>query len=143
MSERNFHLERLLERAQELRRQCTDQETYNVELAKLLTITARNDEERRTWEELLKTSKLFQRWSQDDEREEIIKQVRAALKTRWPFIRFYVLRTSSRTTRRWVVCWSNGPLEAEIKKIVAPFVRKDLTFSYFRKSEPPQGEHHV
>jgi hypothetical protein len=139
-TERNFHLERLLERAQELRRQCTDQETYNVELAKLLTASASNDDERRTWEEILKTNKLFQRWSQDDEREEIVKQVRATLKTRCPFIQFYVMRTGPRTTRRWVVCWSNGPLEAEIKKIVAPFARKDLVFSYFRKSEPPQGQ---
>jgi hypothetical protein len=135
-TERNFLLERLLERIQELRRQCTDQETYHVELAKLLITSARNEAEHKTWEKMLETSKLFQRLSQDDEREEIIKQVRATLKTRCPFIRFYVLRTSSRTTRRWVVCWSNGPLEAEIKKIVAPFVRKDLTFSYFRESEP-------
>jgi hypothetical protein len=139
MSERNFRLERLLERAQELRRQCADQETYRVELAKLLTTTARNDDERRTWEEILKTNKLFQRWSQDDEREEIIKLVRATLKTRCPFIQFLVMRTGPRSTRRWVVCWTNGPLEAEIKEIVAPFVRKDLVFSYFRKSESEAG----
>jgi hypothetical protein len=137
IDERNFLLEKVA-RIQELRRQCTDQETYSVEVAKLLAATASNEAERRTWEELLKTGKFFQRLSQDDEREDIIKQVRAALKTRCPFIPFLVMRTGARSTRRWVICWSNGPLEAEIKKIVAPFVRRDLTFSYFRKSAPHQ-----
>jgi hypothetical protein len=44
--ERNFYRERLLERALELRRRCSDAETYRVELAKLLVGHARNDTER-------------------------------------------------------------------------------------------------
>ena len=136
MDERNFRTERLLERAEELRRQYPDQETYRVELAKVLIATARDEKERRTWEAMLKTMKLFQGWGDDDEREETVERIRATLKARYPFIRFYVMRAGPRTSRRWEVRWTNGPLEAEIKDIVAPFKRKDLAFVYLRKSEP-------
>jgi hypothetical protein len=127
-----------VERALELQaKHQGDPETYQVELMKLLVSNARNERERKEWEELLKTSKLFQRWSQDDEREEVVKQVRATLKARHPFIRFHVMRVGVRSSRRWEVQWSNGPSEAEIKDLVAPFGRKDLMFGYRRKSEQP------
>jgi hypothetical protein len=133
---RTFLTERLMERALELKaKHQGDPETYRVELAKLLIANARNERERKEWEAMLKTNKLFQRWSQDDEREEVVKQVRTVLKARHPFIRFYVMRIGVRSSRRWEVQWCNGPPEAEIKDLVAPFGRKDLRFDYHRKSE--------
>jgi hypothetical protein len=134
MSERKFTVERLLERADKLRQRCPDDETYLVEFAKLLITNARDDNERRTWEGMLRTMKLFQGWSDDDEREETVERIRATLKAQHPFIRFHVMRAGPRTSRRWEVRWTNGPLEAEIKGIIAPFARKDLSFVYLRKS---------
>jgi len=142
MAERNFFLERLMERALELQaKHQGNPETYHVELSKLMMQNARNENERKEWEELLKVNKFFQRTSQDDERGEVIEQVRAMLKARHPFVRFDVFRAGTRSTRRWFVQWSNGPLEAEIKELVAPFARKDLTFRFLRKSEPEAAKY--
>lgn len=144
MTDRDFFLERLMERALELKaKHQGDHGTYLVELAKVMMQTARNDDERRQAESLLKGMKTAQCFSlfgpnEDDKREEVVEQVRAALKARYPFIRFYVMRGGPRTSRRWEVRWTNGPFEAEIKQLVAPFARKDLTFRYFRKSETPR-----
>jgi hypothetical protein len=136
MTDRNFHLERLYERAMELKaKHQGDHATYLVELGKLMTTNARNEDERRTWESLLKTSTFFQKLSQDDERKEVIEQVRSALKASQPFVKFRVVREGPRSSRRWEVRWTNGPSEVEIKQLVAPFARKDLTFRYLRKSE--------
>jgi hypothetical protein len=142
MTDRNFYLERLMERALELQaKHQGDHASYLVELADLLIQNARNDSERRTWEQMLQGMKTAQRFSlfgpnENDKREEVVEQVRASLKARHPFIRFYVMRGGPRTSRRWEVRWTNGPSEAEITQLVAPFARKDLTFRYFRKSEP-------
>ena len=134
MTERNFLLERLMERALELQaKHQGNPETYHVELSKLMMQNARNENERREWEELLKTNKLFQRMSQDDGRYEVIQQVRATLKARQPFVRFSVSLDGPRSTRHWIVTWSNGPSEDEIKELVAPFARKDLTFRFLRR----------
>jgi hypothetical protein len=136
MTERDFHLERFMERALELKaKHQSDHATYLVELTKVLTQTARNEAERRRWEELMKVNKFFQRLSQDDEREEVIKQVRATLKASQPFVKFWVVREGPRSSRRWEVRWTNGPTEGEIKQLVAPFAREDLTFRYLRKNE--------
>jgi hypothetical protein len=133
-SARNFFLERIFERAMELKaKHAGDHATYMVELSKLLMTNARNEDERRTWESMLKTTQFFQRMDQDDEREEVIKQVRAKLKARHPWTRFHVSTIGPRSTRRWGVWWSDGPSEAEIKELVAPFARKDLTFELARK----------
>jgi len=90
MTDRDFYLERLIERAQELRRRCADEENYRVELAKLFITNARNEQEREQWEQMLGTAKLFQAMSQDDERYEKIKELRALLKARQPFVRISV-----------------------------------------------------
>ena len=66
----------------------------------------------------------------------MIKQIRSTLKTSQPFVKFWLVREGPRSSRRWEIRWTNGPTEAEIKELVAPFARKDLTFRYFRKSEP-------
>jgi hypothetical protein len=87
------------------------------------------------WEGMVKTNKRFQHWSQDDERREVIEQVRARLKARQPFIRISVSLDGQRSTRHWLVTWSGGPAEAEIKELVAPFARKDLTFRFNRKGK--------
>jgi len=141
MTDRDFYLERLMERAQELSRRCADEETYRVELAKLFITNARNENERREWEELLKTGKFFQGMRQDDERYERIKELRALLKARQPFVRISVLLAGPRSTRRWLVTWTDGPSEAEIKQLVAPFARKDLTFRFLRKNEPEAAKY--
>jgi hypothetical protein len=134
MTDRDFYLERLMERAQELRRQCTDEETYRVELAKLFITNARNEQERKQWESLLATNKFFQRIGQDDERHERIEELRALLKARQPFVRISVVLAGPRSTRHWLVTWSDGPSEDEIKELVAPFARKDLTFRFLRRA---------
>lgn len=65
----------------------------------------------------------------------MIKQVRATLKASQPFVKFWVVREGPRSSRRWEVRWTNGPTEGEIKQLVAPFAREDLTFRYLRKNE--------
>jgi hypothetical protein len=134
MIERNFYTERFVERALELRRRCPDEATYQVELAKLLVGHARNDRERREWELMLKTTKLFQSLDQDDEKRERIAELRALLKARQPFVRISVSTARPRSMRHWLVSWSNGPSEDEIKALVAPFARKDLTFHFLRRT---------
>jgi len=135
ITDRNFHFERLYERAMELKaKHRGDHATYLVELGKLMMTNARNEDERRTWESLLKTSTFFQSLSQDDEREGVIEQVRSALKASQPFVKFWVVRAGPRSSRRWEVRWTNGPSAAEIRELVAPFARKDLTFRYLRKA---------
>lgn len=147
MTERNFLLERLMERAFELQaKHRGNHGTYLVELAKVMMQTARNEKERREAEIMLKEMRTAQRFSlfgpnEDDKREEVIEQVRATLKARHPFIRFYVMRGGPRTSRRWEVLWTNGPSEAEIKQLVALFARKDLTFRFLRKSEPEAAKY--
>ena len=141
MIDRNFFVERLTERIRELRRRCTDQETFLVELGQLLLSVERDEDERRVLESLLNTSKFFYRLSQDDEREEVIKQIRSTLKTSQPFVKFWLVREGPRSSRRWEIRWTNGPTEAEIKELVAPFARKDLTFRFLRKSEPEAAKY--
>jgi hypothetical protein len=142
MTDRNFYLERLYERAMELKaKHQGDNATYLVELAKAMKTMARNDEERRQAEVMLKEMKTAGRFgllgnTDDDERKEVVKQVRETLKARHPWTRFDVWRLGPRSTRRWGVQWSNGPSEVEIRELIVPFARKDLTFRYFRKSEP-------
>jgi hypothetical protein len=76
MTDRNFYLERIMERALELQaKHQGDLETYRVELSKLLIANARDEKERKEWEQMLKIGKLFQRMSQDDAREEVIERV--------------------------------------------------------------------
>jgi len=137
---RDFYFERLMERALELKaKHQGDHGTYLIELNKLLIQTARNEKERKDWEVRLKETQTLQRLgvfgpNEDDEREEVIKQVRAKLKARHPFVKIHVLHAGPRSTRHWLVTWTNGPLETEIKELVAPFARKDLKFEYYRKS---------
>jgi hypothetical protein len=134
--ERRFFAERLIERALELQAKYPgDLETYQVELAKLFMANARDENERKEWEDMLKTHKKLQRLSQNQERREIVNQVRALLKAKHPFVRFHLARIGVRSTRRWNVRWSNGPLDAEIKDLIAPLGRADLMFGYHRKSE--------
>jgi hypothetical protein len=137
---RNFYLERLMERAFELQAKYqNDRGTYFVELWKLFITNARNEKERKEWEAMLRVAKTMQRNSifgpnDDSRREEVVEQVRTTLKAKYPFVKFWVVRGGRRTSRRWEVRWTNGPLEAEIKELVAPFARKDLKFEYYRKS---------
>ena len=140
MTDRIFYLERLYERGMELKEKHQgDHATYLVELAKLMMTNARNERERREAEVMLKEMKTARRYlfgnPDDDEREEVVEQVRATLKARHPWTRFDVWRLGPRSARRWGVQWSNGPSEAEIKQLVAPFAREDLTFRYLRKNE--------
>ena len=134
MTDRDFYLERLMERALELRQRCTDEETYKVELAKLFISNARNEQERKQWEQLLGIGKYFQGMRQYDEIYERIEELRALLKARQPFVRISVSRAGPRSTRHWSVTWSDGPSEDEIKELVAPFARKDLTFRFLRRA---------
>jgi Large polyvalent protein associated domain 29 len=132
--DRNFFAERIVQRALELQaKHQGDPHTYQVELVKLLVSNARNENERKEWVDMLKTHKKLQHLSQNMERREIVDQVRELLKTRHPFVRFHLARVV-RSTRRWNVRWSNGPLEAEIKDLIAPFERADLTFDYHRRT---------
>src|SRR5262245_8350873 len=75
MAERNFFLERLMERALELQaKHQGNPETYHVELSKLMMQNARNENERKEWEELLEVNKFFTRRSQYDERAKVNEQ---------------------------------------------------------------------
>jgi hypothetical protein len=127
MTTRDFHLERLMERVRELQvKHQGDHGTYMVELAKLLITNARNEKERKDWEVMLKEMKTAQRLSlfgpnQDDEREEVIKQVRATLKASQPFVKFWVVRAGIKkraTMGGSMVQWSARDRDQEDRRSV-------------------------
>jgi len=58
----DFNTRRLTQRVQELKRKyANDKATYFAELSKVLIATARNDDDRKMWEAMLKQTKQFRR----------------------------------------------------------------------------------
>jgi hypothetical protein len=64
-SSKAFRIKRALARAKELRAKYPEEHDYRVELARYFATTARDDRERREWEEMFKMMKTLRRHEVD------------------------------------------------------------------------------